>query len=79
MQVYRLPAFSTNYIFLLYDPERQIAAVVDPGDATPVLRQLETLNVPLVAILNTHHHADHIGGNTVLLERYPDAVVYGGA
>lgn len=45
----------------------------------PVLRQLETLNVPLVAILNTHHHADHVGGNTVLLERYPDAVVYGGA
>lgn len=79
MQVYRLPAFSTNYIFLLYDPERQIAAVVDPGDATPVLRQLETLDVPLTAILNTHHHADHVGGNTALLERYPDAVVYGGA
>lgn len=36
--------------------------VVDPGEAQPVLEALQHLNVPLEAILVTHHHADHTGG-----------------
>ena len=79
MQVYRLPALSDNYIFLLHDRARNIAAVVDPAEANPVLHQLEALGATLVAIFNTHHHADHIGGNANLLQRFPAAVVYGGA
>lgn len=79
MQVYRLPALSTNYIFVLYDAQRQVAAVVDPAEAEPVLRQLEALGAELVAIFNTHHHADHVGGNAKLLQYFPDAIVYGGA
>ncbi len=79
MQVHRLPALSDNYIFLLHDPEQKIAAVVDPAEATPVLRCLKELGATLVAILNTHHHADHVGANTALLQRFPSAVVYGGA
>lgn len=79
MQIYRLPALSDNYIFLIYDPMRQIAAVVDPAEAQPVLRQLQTLQAELVAIFNTHHHGDHVGGNTALLKHFPNAVVYGGA
>ncbi|XGV98471.1 MAG: hydroxyacylglutathione hydrolase [Leptolyngbya sp. BL-A-14] len=79
MQVYRLSALSDNYIFLLHDPEHHLAAVVDPADATPVLNCLDQLGAKLVAILNTHHHADHVGGNTKLLQQFPDAVVYGGA
>ncbi|MGI0489587.1 hydroxyacylglutathione hydrolase [Pantanalinema rosaneae CENA516] len=79
MQIERIPALSDNYIFLLYDPTRQEAAVVDPADATPVLRRLEQLGAKLVAILNTHHHHDHVGGNTRLLQHFPGAIVYGGA
>ncbi|MBW4471345.1 MAG: hydroxyacylglutathione hydrolase [Stenomitos rutilans HA7619-LM2] len=79
MQVHRLPALSDNYIFLLHDPAQNVAAVVDPADAVPVLHCLKTLGAELVAILNTHHHADHVGGNTSLLQQFPDAVVYGGA
>lgn len=79
MQVYRLPALSDNYIFLLHDREQNIAAVVDPAEASPVLRRLEDLGATLVAIFNTHHHADHVGGNTKLLRQFPGAVVYGGA
>lgn len=56
-----------------------IAAVVDPGDPAPILARLESLGAELVAILNTHHHHDHIGGNRALLERFPQAQVYGGA
>ena len=79
MQIYRLPALSDNYIFLLYDPGQQIAAVVDPADAQPVLHQLAQLGANLVAIFNTHHHADHVGGNLKLLQHFPAAIVYGGA
>jgi hydroxyacylglutathione hydrolase len=78
MQIYRLNALSDNYIFLLHDAASQTAAVVDPAEAAPVLAQLETLGASLVAIFNTHHHGDHVGGNRALLERYPQAVVYGG-
>lgn len=79
MQIHRLPALSDNYIFLLHDPNQNIAAVVDPAEAAPVLRCLEGLGATLVAIFNTHHHADHVGANPKLLQRFANAVVYGGA
>ena len=79
MQVYRLPVLSDNYIFVLYAPEQRIAAVVDPAEARPVLQHLAQLDAELVAIFNTHHHGDHVGGNAELLRRFPDLTVYGGA
>lgn len=79
MQVYQLSALSDNYIFLLHEPEENIAAVVDPAEASPVLERLKELGATLVAIFNTHHHSDHVGGNTKLLQQFPEAVVYGGA
>ncbi|MFB8792535.1 MAG: hydroxyacylglutathione hydrolase [Potamolinea sp.] len=79
MQVSLLPVLSDNYIFLLHDPSQNIAAVVDPAESQPVLQRLEELGAKLVAIFNTHHHMDHVGGNQQLLERFPDACVYGGA
>lgn len=79
MQVYRLPALSDNYIFLLHDPDRNTAAVVDPAQAKPVLQQVRSLEAQLTAIFNTHHHSDHVGGNQELLENFPQITVYGGA
>lgn len=79
MQVHRIPALSDNYIFLLYNSDNQVAAVVDPAEARPVLQELKRLGGRLIAIFNTHHHGDHVGGNTQLLQQFPDAVVYGGA
>ena len=79
MQVYRLPVLSDNYIFLLHDRDRNIAAVVDPAQAQPVLQQLQALGAELTEILITHHHNDHIGGNQQLIDRFPQVTVYGGA
>lgn len=79
MQVIRLSALSDNYVFLLYDPQQNIAAVVDPAEAEPVLKQLTQLNAELVAIFNTHHHNDHVGGNQRLMQKFPQVKVYGGA
>jgi hydroxyacylglutathione hydrolase len=79
MQVIRIPVLSDNYIFLLYDATQNIAAVVDPALAPPVLQQLKALNAQPIAIFNTHHHWDHIGGNLELLHHFPALRVYGGA
>ena len=79
MDIHRVAAFRDNYIFVLHDARSHQAVVVDPGDAQPVLQTLETLGATLTAILNTHHHSDHVGGNRQLLERFPMAQVYGGA
>jgi hydroxyacylglutathione hydrolase len=79
MQVTTLPALADNYIFLILDDAAPQAAVVDPGDAAPVVRYLSNSGLRLTAILNTHHHGDHTGGNRELLKRYPGIPVYGGA
>jgi hydroxyacylglutathione hydrolase len=42
-------------------------AVVDPGDAAPVLGVLARERLSLAAILVTHHHPDHAGGVPALL------------
>jgi hydroxyacylglutathione hydrolase len=76
MNIYRLPVLKDNYIFLLHDPQRNIAAVVDPAESTAVLQKLTELKTVLVAIFNTHHHSDHVGGNKTLLSHFPKAIVY---
>jgi hydroxyacylglutathione hydrolase len=79
MQIKRLRALSDNYIFLLHDRNSNTAAVVDPAEAKPVLNCLKELNAELVAIFNTHHHGDHVGGNRELIKHFPDLCIYGGA
>ena len=74
MQIHRLKAWSDNYIFLLQDGAA--AAVVDPTEADPVFKKLDTLGAELTAIFNTHHHGDHVGGNRQLLAKFPDAIVH---
>ena len=73
-EVIPLRAFADNYVWTLRDAK--CAAVVDPGDARPVLGYLEREGLELAAILNTHHHADHVGGNAGLLARWK-APVFG--
>ena len=65
-EVIPLRAFTDNYIWTIRNGGH--AAVVDPGDARPVLDYLQREKLQLVAIFNTHHHADHVGGNSELLK-----------
>lgn len=70
-------AFQDNYIWLIRHGAH--VAVVDPGDAAPVLQVLRGQGLQLDAILLTHHHGDHVGGVQALREHAPDVVVYGPA
>ena len=69
-------ALTDNYIWVIRDHCH--AAVVDPGDASPVLDYLRHEKLKLIAILNTHHHNDHVGGNAALLQEFT-VPVYGPA
>jgi hydroxyacylglutathione hydrolase len=66
-EVVPVSAFKDNYVWTLRDARH--AAVVDPGDAQPVLDYLAREKLKLVAILATHHHPDHVGGVARLLEK----------
>jgi hydroxyacylglutathione hydrolase len=60
--------------YVLHRPGRDDAIVVDPGfDSRALLRLLERAGKTPAAILNTHGHVDHIAGNQVVKEAFPDA------
>ena len=69
-----IEAFQDNYIWLIHNDQNSI--IVDPGDAKPVVSALERKKLNLVAILITHHHADHIGGVIALQEKYPHIKIF---
>lgn len=49
---------------------------LDAQTAKRIKRGLDELAQPLRAIIQTHSHADHFGGNATLLASFPEAVVY---
>jgi len=67
MEVVAVRAFKDNYVWTLRN--RTHAAVVDPGEAPPVLDYLASENLRLAAILATHHHPDHVGGIADLVQK----------
>lgn len=79
MQVTIVPCLTDNYAYVLLAPGSRRAVVVDPSDAAPVQAALDGLGVTLGAILATHHHLDHVGGNAALVERFPGIRIFGHA
>ena len=69
LKIIQLPVLQDNYVYILHDEQSQQTAVIDPTLAEPVLAVLEQQQWQLNYILNTHHHADHIGGNSELKQQ----------
>jgi hydroxyacylglutathione hydrolase len=76
MRVVPVPCLSDNYAYLVTKDGSDETLVVDPSESAPVIAAIERERLRLVAILNTHHHHDHVGGNEGLIARYGSLPVY---
>jgi hydroxyacylglutathione hydrolase len=72
-----VPCLSDNYAYVMRLPGTDRALVVDASETEPVRATLRERGLRLGAILSTHHHVDHVGGNLELLKEFPDAKVFG--
>jgi hydroxyacylglutathione hydrolase len=77
MKIVQIPLLRDNYGYLIMCQKTNAAAVIDPSESEPVLRRVEEEQVALTAILNTHHHRDHTGGNEGLLASAKQLAVLG--
>ncbi len=73
-RILTVPAMGDNFIHIyVYHPGR--CMVIDPGNASTVIKALEAHNLQPTHILVTHHHYDHIGGADRLKSRYHAVVI----
>ncbi|CCE86183.1 Piso0_005839 [Millerozyma farinosa CBS 7064] len=83
MHVHAIPmrwGSGDNYAYLLIDSPTKNAWLIDPAEPKEVLDNLKEkkLSFELKAIVNTHHHYDHSGGNQVFHSKYPDLPIIAG-
>ena len=77
MKVETIPCHFDNFAYLLICEESGKAVIIDPAEYYPISQVIKKLEVELVAIYCTHHHADHIGGLEEFCEEYPEIKVAG--
>jgi hydroxyacylglutathione hydrolase len=66
LKIRMFPRLADNYGYLVHDDVAGVTATIDTPDADAILAVLDENGWALTHILNTHHHADHAGGNLVL-------------
>ena len=72
-EIRAIPVLKDNIIWVWVNA--QDAVVVDPALTAPVKQWLQDRNLNLIAVLQTHHHSDHIGGTKGLIKTWPKAKV----
>jgi hydroxyacylglutathione hydrolase len=77
MAIIAVPQLSDNYAYLVIDDARGVAAVVDCAEADKIIAAARQHGVSLIAVLTTHWHPDHSGGNADLFSKVPGLRVYG--
>lgn len=76
LQIEAIPALKDNYIWAVI--RNSACALVDPGEAAPILAWMTRTGTRPCAILLTHHHGDHVAGVGALVEQF-HIPVYGPA
>lgn len=77
VEIIIVPCAADNYGYLLVETGTKEAIAVDPLDAERFVRILTDRSLVLTAILCTHKHWDHTGGNAKLHSLFPNVPVYG--
>ena len=72
LEIIPFPALGdhNNYIWLLKNKASNHIAIVDPGEAGPLLEKIESEKLIPIAILITHHHWDHVNGIEDIIAKY---------
>jgi hydroxyacylglutathione hydrolase len=69
IEIHMFPCLSDNYGYLIHDAENDLTAAIDTPSAAAIQAALRAKGWRLTHIFNTHHHADHAGGNVELKGR----------
>lgn len=76
MKVLQFKALTDNYNFIAYCESSKECIGVDIFDSEKFISLIEEYDLKPVAIVNTHHHSDHIGGNKSISNKYPNLKFY---
>ena len=74
MRIEIIPSLSDNYSYLIYEKKSNTISIVDPAEfkaCDKVINKYKKLDF----ILNTHHHADHVGANLELKKKYGSKIL----
>lgn len=77
MAIIPVPQLSDNYAYLIVDDATKECGVIDCAEADKVIAAVNREGLKLVAVLPTHWHFDHVGGNQDLVRGMPGLRVYG--
>jgi hydroxyacylglutathione hydrolase len=77
MPIITVPQLSDNYAYLVIDDSSKQCAVVDCAEADAVIAAAKSHGVKIVAVLTTHWHGDHSGGNDDIAAKIADLKIYG--
>ena len=75
MDIEIIPCLNDNYSYLINDDETNTVAIIDPSEFSPCDKKINQRFKKLDFILNTHHHFDHVGGNTELKKKYGSKIL----
>ena len=75
MNIEIIPCLNDNYSYLINDDQTNTVAIIDPSEFGPCDEKINEKYKKLDFILNTHHHFDHIGGNTKLKTKYGSKIL----
>ena len=69
-----IPCLSDNYSYLIHEEETGTTSIIDPSEFNACDRIINKYK-KLDFILNTHHHADHVGANLELKKKYNSKIL----
>ena len=79
LEVEQFGCLTDNYGYLLHDSATGCTAAIDTPEVAPIAAACARRGWKLTHIFNTHHHADHAGGNVELKQLYGGCEIIGPA